>query len=334
MEKRFDDLNMQAMAIADNELTNIANTLILSDAENAHITALVLEKTEISANTVKPIVHKRRFGRFGIILAAAVLTIAAMGVTVSGYLRYNQPLVEHHFGVLGNTCLSEMNLPDPVTYSNGVVDLNVEAVLCDGRYAIVLATIEASDEEQQIENILNIDDGSGSVGPNTQATYNIVDNQCWASWIIKIDQKNYGEEIIFRFNDDIMPFEKGVKGIEFPISVSKNVPVVTLKSERGYTMRLSAFQLYTDRPDAFGDCFFRLYRSNGTVTECVMPHISSYSGYSEQENTHVHSTTAKVYEVVDGKEYHKDDPSTYNGFLDLSDVTYIEIEGENYYVQE
>lgn len=104
MEQRFDDLNMQAMALADNELTNIANTLILSDAENAHITALVLKKTGISANTAKPIVHKRRFGRFGIILAAAVLTIAAMGVTVSGYLRYNQPLVEHHFGVLGSTC--------------------------------------------------------------------------------------------------------------------------------------------------------------------------------------------------------------------------------------
>lgn len=334
MEQRFDDLNMQAMALADNELTNIANTLILSDAENAHITALVLKKTGISANTAKPIVHKRRFGRFGIILAAAVLTIAAMGVTVSGYLRYNQPFVEHHFGVLGSTCLSEMNLPDPVTYSNGVVDLNVEAVLCDGKCAMVLATIKASDEEQQIENILNIDDELGSVGQNMQATYNIVDNQCWASWIIKIDKEYSGEDIIFRFSDDVVTFEKAMQGIDFPISVLKNVPVLTLKSERGYTMSLSAFQMYTDRRDAFRDCSFRLYRSNGTVTECAMPLIASYSGYLEQENTHVHSTTAKVYEVVDGKEYHKDDPSTYNGYLDLSDVTHIEIEGELYYVQE
>ncbi len=352
MEQRFDNLDMQAMTLADAELSNIASTQKLRDAETKRITELVLQKTGIANNTAHKGIRKQSCKKLGIILTAAVLTITAMGVSVSGYLRYNQPMVERNFGILGARRLEEMHLPDPVTYTNGVVDLTVEAVLCDGQYAMVLATLEAVDEKQKIDWEYEIslyeyiEDASEDVIGRFESfllmetDHKVVDNQCWATWIFRINEGYSGSDAKLKFFktttytpcDKDVPVNAATEGIVFPVSLVQNIPVLTLTSENGTTMYLSGYQLYASSMNAFTDFDFRLHRNDGSVSECVIPVYSSYGNESEEGKWA--STDGKVYEIIAGKEFDQSDPSTYIGYLDLTDVAYIEFDGVNFYVQK
>ncbi len=362
MEKKFDALSAEALALADDVLANIAETEQLSETETRRLTERVLQKAGLSGGTAPVIRRKRRYGRVGVLVMAAALTLAAVTVSVSGYLRYNQPFAEKNFGVLGTRRLEEMDLASPVTYTNGIVDVTVEAVLCDGQYALVLATMEAVEPGADIvwdrqcspyewaepsENAI-----FGTLYGYEKALMNdrnvqVVGEQCWVTWEFFIQEGHAGETMTLHFWEDksreqvetfggfeeqTVPVNDATRGITLEIPLVQNTPVLTLASDAGDTLYLSGYQLYAERMGAFPLQPFRIHRSDGSIADVQMGNVSESAMSSETEKWG--RTSARIYECLPDVRFDASDPSTYIGYLDVSGVTALEMNGVMYMVQE
>ena len=118
-QNQFDNLHVQAMALADSALSHIAETTACTDAQNSRILQQTLEKAGIEQTQhIKqhPVHHGKRRLRMLAAAAAAAVTVVVAALGVSGRLTYNKPLAERNFGILGAARLEELNLPKPVTY--------------------------------------------------------------------------------------------------------------------------------------------------------------------------------------------------------------------------
>ena len=358
MEQRFEQLNMQAMTLADAELCHIAETEQLDDAQKRRITAMALQKAGIAQNTQKPIRQKRRITRLGVSILAAALTTAALGIGVSGYLRYNKPLAEANFGVLGARRLEEIMEPEPEIYTNGVIDLTVEATIYDGKSALVLATMRVVDPNMEIEWEYEIypnewmkadaESESGYCYGMTTARqlttrHQVFDDVCWVTWEFYVPDPGAAQSMQLEFypssttvpkrnlfgvlEDHEVATNTASDGLQFTVPLIQNTELLTLQSDSGDRLYLSGFRLYGESMNSISGDSFTIDWKDGDRAECRIETIH----YSEYDSWSIGS--APIYQTIEGKRFSWVDPTTFNGFVDVTDIEYIECNGRRYFVQ-
>ncbi len=355
MEKRFEELNVQAMSLADDELTHIAQTEQLSPEETVRMIARTLKKADIPAENImqhpllKKAPPKKRIRMIGGLLAAAI-ACAAMGIGVSGWLNYNKPLMEKYFGLEGEARLASMNLPEQESVvSESGVRITPEAFLWDDHRAVALVTFESADEAHPINwmkllhgdpdhvlyyncSVLNENGdemgteahpftGYGSVVPSGMSI-------AWAKSKYCVTAKiEFNVEEGFQADDLTLQFRNEKYGeIHVPVRVGEKLPVKHLETAAGREMYLSPIGFWaegiTETTEDSAWWELTLHRADGTERAV---HLDMLAGYEEETpEGHTGYETAKVYEVTDGMTYDCDNPASYTAFVDVDGVTAID----------
>ena len=369
-QNQFDNLHVQAMALADSALSHIAETTACTDAQNSRILQRTLEKAGIEQTQhIKqhPVHHGKRRLRMLAAAAAAAVTVVVAALGVSGRLTYNKPLAERNFGILGAARLEELNLPKPVTYTTGTVYATVEATLCDGNCVLVLMTMETVDPGMKIDwdKELRFHEKGMPVGGwyhiySLNHDTEVYGNQCWLSCWFEINQDAPADSatLVLDIQHKILSFDperkeaydeipddlhedaanpilnQNTQGLEIEIPLTVNTPVRKLTADNGNTVFLSGFELFAEGYLAFGesmetvdDSYITAHRQNGTEQKICLSYRASGGGSDGGG-----STRAPIYLPVEGKRYFADKPDSFIGFVDVSDVTAIDLDGMTYYL--
>lgn len=168
---------------------------------------LPAERPEAAAESEKSVLrqmgirkHPRITKRFRIFAVAAAAAIAVCGTVaaVSGSPRYNKQFAKAQFGELGTAKLETMVKLEPKTYTNGMVNATVEAVLCDGSRALLLTTFAPAERGQTIdwEDELDFSCEKGVVNSDGEDAYKnawvdtqhvqLSGDQAWVTYEIQI----------------------------------------------------------------------------------------------------------------------------------------------------
>ena len=362
MMQEFDELSARSLETADTALAHIAETEQLTDAENDRIAANVLGRIDLTP--VQPAVKithskKRRTRLIGAIIAA-VLTVGALGIGASGWLTYNQPLMQSYFGSIGDERLAALELPEPQTFSNGIVNATVEVSLRDSNIMRVLMTFESADETNPIDwdklmernarnqvndelfylNVNVLDENGEPVGTEE----NPITDICFGHGGGLCFEKNDGiASVEYQFNicdpefdaeAFTVRFENQEQGsLDVTIPVTPCLETALFETAGGRQMTVSPIDFRTSvalstssLDESWRDLL--LNRSDGTQSRGYLNSLStiSYSGPDEKWSY----SESMIYEVTEGMEFVYKDPETYTGFVDISDVDSIEWNGETY----
>ena len=341
MKTRLADLDYHALAQADPALLHIAETAQLSAAQRARITERTLDKAGIAQRPART--KKRRIRLLGAVAAAAAVLIAGIGV--SGRLLYRREFAEKQFGALGTAYLEESLLTAPASYTNGTVSAEVQAVLCDGQYALVLAVFTCdSKPDWYLELAPETADGAALC----MQQYRDYGKEAWVSWLIAADG---ADEAVLTFprSDNLVanvppehrrdpdyyddPHLIGMteayrnsmtEGLTVRVPFTQNIPVVTMTADSGETIRLSGFQIYSSDVQLLRQRSLVLTDTDGIQHDCVLePHVrNTPAGEGEADNA------LRIYEVQEGAAFRANDPTTYSGFLDVERVASLELNGK------
>lgn len=371
MMTEFDEMSARELRIADADLAHIAETEQLTDSELDRITEKVLGRIDLTPLEPEITVRHSKKRRFRVIgaLIAAVVAAGALGLGVSGWLNYNKPLMQGFFGSLGDERLAELNLPEPQTFTNGIVNARVEACLRDSVKMLVLITFEGADPEHPInwsklmnENARKTGDaGDYFGGPLFIYNFQVLDEDGVPDDIGA--PKDIGGPLITnlsRGGAGVVPSVKTKKGItcveyEFDIvNPDFDAESVVLRFENEAQGRLDVTVPVTPRLESayfeneagerliVSPIWFRrepaclipmlneswrdllLNRTDGTQAKGFLSSVSTAGGNYVNGEKKLSHNDSLFYEVTDGMEFQYDDPDSYTGFVDVSDVESIE----------
>ncbi|MBR5371502.1 MAG: hypothetical protein IK130_04735 [Oscillospiraceae bacterium] len=360
MTERFDELNSSALNMADASLAHIAETAAIPPETADRIAARTMEKLGFSSPKTKPVIRHTKRPKHIAALVAAVLSAAALAIGVGGYLRYNQRAMEKNFGVLGTAKLADMQLAEPKTFTNGVVNATVEAVLCDGVNAYALTTFKTVDPAQTADWNLQLFNYREKGCPEyewksaypTSTAKQEFDGEAWVTWEIRLPEGAAADTltIVFERTETDFPSDEDIKaatregilmediyerkefigshvpyfddltdGLEIDIPLTVNIPVITLRSEIGDELKMSGFEMIS--PAHSGSLVrynedFRIIRKDGTSANGCIQNGRDYSW--------------QYIEKIDGVKYRFDDPATYIGFVDVTDIEALEFSSGTY----
>ena len=362
MTERFDELDSSALNMADASLAHIAETAVISQNTAERIAARTMEKLGFSLPKTKSVIrHTKRPKRIAALVAAAV-SAAALAIGVGGYLRFNQRVMEKNFGVLGTAKLADMQLAEPKTFTNGVVNATLEAVLCDGVNAYALTTFKTVDPAQKADwpfQLYNYREKGcpeyewKSAYPTSTAKQEF-DDEAWVTWKIRLPEEPAGDTltVVFEKTETDFPSDEDIKaakregilmediyeckefigshvpyfddltdGLEIEIPLTVNIPVITLRSSIGDELKVSGFEMISSAHSSSllrdGE-EFRIIRKDGT----------SANGWIQYGYDYIW----QYIEKIDGVNYRFDDPATYIGFVDVTDIAALEFGSGTYTV--
>lgn len=350
------------------EFYDYLSALESDTAEAGGESAAQCEKTvlrQMGGSRIRRVMRKNRLT--AAIIAAAVAVCGTVAA-VSGALRYNRQLADSQFGTLGTARLESLIDFAPVTFTNGRVNATVEGLLCDGSSAVLLTTFAPADPKEEIDwtNELEISCEKGVINSDGDPafrnawvnTHHTVfrNNEAWVSWDIKIlpDRDPSAEEVTFVFsrwtdkspqtkssNPDLYanPEKRGgthnalTDGLEITFPIRQNVPVVTLKAETGETVRMSGYELFRDGRFPFANSLsdITLLRRDGSTARATAPSAHEVSGTGMTMGGGTYQwANARIYETFDGVAFHLRKPDTFCGFIDVRQISGIEIGGVRY----
>ncbi len=121
-------------------------------------------------------------------------------------------------------------------------------------------------------------------------------------------------------------------GLEITFPIVQNIPVITLAADNGDTMQMSGFELFRNTGFPFSDISkIRLLRADGKDSEARIP---TYTDQMTQGGTmsgqRFHWVNARFYETIDGVTFHSRNPKSFTGFIDVRQITGVEISGVTY----
>lgn len=372
MMTEFDEMTARELRIADADLAHIAETEQLTDSELDRITEKVLGRIDLTPLEPEITVRHSKKRRFRVIgaLIAAVVAVGALGLGVSGWLNYNKPLMQGFFGSLGDERLAELNLPEPQTFTNGIVNARVEACVRDSVKMLVLITFEGADPEHPInwsklmdENARKTDDAGDYIGdPLFIYSDQILDEDGEPTGIgdrpIKdivgggagvvpsvktkkgITSVEYEFDIVnpdFDAESVVLRFENEAQGrLDVTVPVTPRLESVYFENEAGERLIVSPIWFRREPAclipmlnESWRDLL--LNRSDGTQAKGFLGFIGTAGGYYVNGEKKLSHNDGRLYEVTDGMEFQYNDPDSYTGFVDVSDVESIEWLDEIYY---
>ena len=309
----------------------------------------------------KPVDRRPVLRRTGVRIAAAAAACGILAVSVSGYQYFNQPLVTSRFGVLGTVRLEDMVLLGAGDYTNGIVRADVDAVLCDGHTALVLMTFSAVDPAQKINwdyqfqgiREAGCEKDSFSSALLVAETMQTVADRYWVGWTFQITGEGDADEMTLVFDpkhetdfsgsddpdthadprfigSDVKYFNDATGGLEITFPITQTVPTLTMQSKSGEILYLSGYELYADH--IFNAEGVTLCRGDGTQSWAEITNMSfNMTGSPEGETVFGY---ARLYETFEGVKFKLSDPDSYTGFIDVTDVTSMEVGGVMYYRTE
>ena len=372
MMTEFDEMSARELRIADADLAHIAETEQLTDSELDRITAKVLGRIDLTPLEPEIAVRHSKKRRFRVIgaLIAAVVAAGALGLGVSGWLNYNKPLMQGFFGSLGDERLAELNLPEPQTFTNGIVNARVEACVRDSVKMLVLITFEGADPEHPInwsklmdENARKTGDAGDYIGdPLFIYSDQILDEDGEPTGIgdrpIKdivgggagevpsvktkkgITCVEYEFDIVnpdFDAESVVLRFENEAQGrLDVTVPVTPRLESAYFENEAGERLIVSPIWFRREPAclipmlnESWRDLL--LNRSDGTQAKGFLSFIGTAGGYYVNGEKKLSHNDGRLYEVTDGMEFQYNDPDSYTGFVDVSDVESIEWLDEIYY---
>lgn len=370
MMTEFDEMSARTLRIADAALAHIAETEQLTDAENERITEKVLSRIDLTSVKPEIIMRQRKKQRIRIMgaLIAAVTAAGSLGLGVSGWLNYNKPLMQGFFGSLGDERLAELDLPEPQTFTNGIVNAKVEACLRDSLEMIVLITFEGADPENPIDWAKLMDENCRETYQNPEMpvdplfiyTDQVLDEDgepagfggrpardimnASAGVVPSAKAKKgitcveYQFDIVnpdFDAESVVLRFENAAQGrLEVTVPVPPRLESAYFENEAGARLTVSPFwfqrspaQLMPMMDDSENNLI--LNRSDGTRTKGYLSSVSTCGGSSP--NKKLSYNDSRIYEVTDGMDFEYDDPDSYTGLIDVSNVESIEWLDDIYY---
>ena len=368
MNEKFEDLNAAALSLADEELTHIAESEQLTELQCSRITANALQKAGL-APVQKPSPRKKRIRIMSVLLAAAVSS-AVLGLGVSGWMTYNRQQSVAYFGEIGTAQIEEYELYEPQSFTNGIVRVNVTAVLSDGEKALALLTFEPADKKQKINWDLTMenlhekgvtDNSIHTATPQCGSMQNMRDGSLWMTMWVDIYDLSEQDSVTFCYEkqETDFPSEEELEayqgdpgdlyerpeqvghhekyfnewtdGLEFTLPLTPNVDVVTFTAGDGDSMRLSAFGLYADRAYIAPFDPTEMSVTYQDGTQAAV-HIPSFmvSAGSLENGEKFGKTYAKLYGEVEGMAFDESDPASYCGLIDVADIAEIEYGGRVY----
>ena len=274
MNERFENLTAGALRLANDELSHIAETAQLTDAETARIMQLAKKKAGFVQQTAKPIAHKKRFRTLGVLIAAAVAAVCAT-VGVSAYVNRNNEMLHEFFGKEGAAQFSLAELPEPVQYYNDNACITVETVMNDGMQVTVLVsgtlpdgtpydwhgvgglnTLHAVMVDADGSYVFKNFGGHGFDFFEHGEDFQEHDPETWPgpkyyAYNFYPDEFTEDEEIYLIFEPYDKEVENPLEGIRIPMSsiiIEQNVPLNTYVSDSGEQIYLSNFEFVCDKP--------------------------------------------------------------------------------------
>lgn len=378
MMTEFDEMTARELRIADADLAHIAETEQLTDSELDRITAKVLGRIDLTPLEPEITVRHSKKRRFRVVgaLIAAVVAAGALGLGVSGWLNYNKPLMQGFFGSLGDERLAELNLPEPQTFTNGIVNARVEACVRDSVKMLVLITFEGADPEHPInwsklmdENARKTGDaGDYFGGPLFIYNFQILDedgvpddigapkdiggplitnlSRGGAGVVPSVKTKKGITSVEYEFdivNPDfdaesiVLRFENEAQGrLDVTVPVTPHLESAYFENEEGARLTVSPIGFRREPAclipmlnESWRDLL--LNRSDGTQAKGFLSFIGTAGGYYVNGEKKLSHNDGRLYEVTDGMEFQYNDPDSYTGFVDVSDVESIEWLDEIYY---
>lgn len=380
MMTEFDEMSARELRIADADLAHIAETEQLTDSELDRITAKVLGRIDLTPLEPEITVRHSKKRRFRVIgaLIAAVVAAGALGLGVSGWLNYNKPLMQGFFGSLGDERLAELNLPEPQTFTNGIVNARVEACLRDSVKMLVLITFEGADPEHPINWSKLMDEYCRkTMDPSSEETFGYHEADPIDPLFIYSDQildedgeptgigdrpikdivgggggvvpsvktkkgitcVEYEFDIVnpdFDAESVVLRFENEAQGrLDVTVPVTPRLESAYFENEEGARLTVSPIGFRREPAclipmlnESWRDLL--LNRTDGTQAKGFLSSVSTARG--NYVNRRIPSINdGRLYEVTDGMEFQYDDPDSYIGFVDVSDVESIEWLDEIYY---
>ena len=361
MEKRFENLHVHALDLADAELTHIAQTEQLPAEDTVRLIAKTLKKADIprkqtdfgSKTLLKTAPPRKRIRLFGGLLAAAV-AIGALGVGVSGWLTYNKPMMEGYFGLEGEARLAAMNLPEQESViSESGVRVTPEAFLWDDHRAIALITFESADASDSIDwlkpmhqgsmdllyyncsvldedgNVRGVEGnpftGHGSVMPMSERIAWKKSNECVTAEIEFDVEEGFSADVL------TLQFQSETYGrINVPVQVGEKLPTKQFQTDDGMEMYLSPIGFWATGMIGAGGGWeeLRLHRADGTISNVYLESIGGYG--SGSPDGYRAESMAKVYEVTEGMTFEYRHPETYTAFVNVEDITAIDWSDRHY----
>lgn len=372
MMTEFDEMTARELRIADADLAHIAETEQLTDSELDRITEKVLGRIDLTPLEPEIAVRHSKKRRFRVVgaLIAAVVAAGALGLGVSCWLNYNKPLMQGFFGSLGDERLAELNLPEPQTFTNGIVNARVEACVRDSVKMLVLITFEGADPEHPInwsklmdENARKTGDAGDYIGdplfiysdqildedgePTGIGDHPIKDIVGGGAGVVPsvktkkgITSVEYEFDIVnpdFDAESVVLRFENEAQGrLDVTVPVTPRLESAYFENEAGERLIVSPIWFRREPAclipmlnESWRDLL--LNRSDGTQAKGFLSFIGTAGGYYVNGEKKLSHNDGRLYEVTDGMELQYDDPDSYTGFVDVSDVESIEWLDEIYY---
>lgn len=363
MEKQFDKLDVSALSTADAALMHIAETERLTAEETVRLIAKTVTKAQPAlpkkaAVTAVPDIRpkKRRLRVIGF-LAAAVITASALGLSAAGNNRWHKYEMERYFGKDGEARLAAMELPEQETVRTDTMSVSADAFLWDGHRAVCLVTFDSADPDHPIdwlgmmhgdrenifyysmqlldeegqplataENPMTDDDplwhtGSGAAWARSKGSITV-------EYSFLMTGPMNTDRIVLRFTDD------DGTALDVPVQVTPALPAVTMRSESGEELYLSAIgftasALYMDVTGGTDDdalFYLTLTDSTGGTRRAQAEKLGGgtlpWGGGTY--------TDGKLYEITEGMVYDIGKPESFSAFMDVSDVVEAEWMGETY----
>lgn len=368
MTHEFDEMSVRALGLANEELRHIAETEQLTDSENERITAMVLDRMNLTPKQPAVTVRhsKKRRLRIAGALIAAVLTVGALGLGVSGWLTYNKPLMQSYFGSVGDKHFAELALSEPQTFTNGIVNATVEASLRDNNMMMVLITFESADPEKPIywTKLMNqrsersdmqetpyaplfiynwalLDENGEALGTMDNPYTDISVAGCGV--VSRTDNDKTRTSVEYEINIHNLDFdaesismrfssaEQGILDVTVPVMPRLKSAVFENDAGKQITVspvrfRTSVAQLILPQDDSWHNMI--LNRMDGTQTACYLPTLSTVASSGEDGKWSYNESM--IHEITEGMEFEYDNPDSYNSFLEISDIASIEWCGETY----
>lgn len=324
-----------------NELTEGIAVLTGTDA-------LIEEKAQEGIRRLRAKAHKRKHKlrlKIPAVIAAAVAVIAGTVIGVFAYVRYNKEMVKFEFGTLGEARAAECISPQPMTRDNGEIAVTVENVLSDGVQAMLLLTLDPANKnmaydwtafDEDYGNFMHnqfLIDGQTieshiATGFHPDAyEYMTENNQRWLVMFFPLPE-DVSQDALSRAVYNCVPDASGnpEAQISFSVDLRKNVDAITMRSEDGQELLLSAFEVYMNGYQSSHTDWWNMYITWKSGKEQRITH-GNFAGSDQREGDQAVTWgqfAVPVDAVIDGNsktgdiQFHS--PEDWYGFIEVKEV--------------
>lgn len=368
MKEMFERLHADALHRADADLQHIAETEQLTAKQYSRITESAMRKAGLTA--AKPIRHKKRSRLFGLLIAAViavfVLGAGASGWMLYNRQQAKQYFGEigtaklEELGLAGtqSSTNGRVRLDITAVLNDGKrilalltfvpedpdakINWNLEAQsFCEngceaGCYTAIVphSTDRREMRDGTLRMTLEFDVSPEADQDSVTFTYiKAATGFPTEEEVREVKASGENPADLYETPDFVglhdPYFDEMTEGLSFTLPVRQNVPMLMLTDSEGESLYMSGFEVYLDKA-----LFWHAAPTEMSVTfedgVQSLLHLNFTISAWHDENGKGGRSSSKLYEELPGVKFDRDDPATYNGYIDITKITSAEFDGKLY----